>query len=552
MSKKDIQKNMRIPIGISNFKELIKDVSSTGEHYFYCDKTLMIKDIIDEGPKVLLFTRPRRFGKTLNMSMLSYFFGSKEPLFDGLEISKNQHIMDTYRGQYPVIFISFKGLKYIKYQDMFAGICEVVRRAFAVHQDIFDLTNNQFSVYFDNSTSMSLLDVTAFLSRLSKHLQDHYGKPVLILIDEYDAPIQTGYINDYYEEIVSLMRNLFEDGLKDNDSLYKGVLTGITRIAQANLFSGLNHFQMYDIDSEQYSQYFGFTEDEVQSVIPEHYQEAKKWYNGYTFGKTTVYNPWSILNFIHSNFHYKAYWINTAENALIQKSLTADKLEEVKQLLDGQSILLKIDNNLILKNLKKHKNAFFNLLYTSGYLTANGGGSAEYNEKHVRIPNREVREFFEDVVLKWFSGHGEGDFFQDFLDALLEGDIDGVQSVLSRIVKEAFSFQDGTKKQHESFYHGILLGITLSLKKRYNVKSNRESGYGLFDIALFPKDPQKDPGVIIEIKTRGSVDKAMEQIQLKEYSTDLHERGCNIIYLYGIKFDGQNVTTKLVTEKPKK
>lgn len=542
---------MRIPIGISDFKRLIQDVSSTGEHYFYCDKSLMIKDIIDDGALVSLFTRPRRFGKTLNMSMLSHFFGNKEPLFENLEIAKNKHIMDTYHGQYPVIFISFRGLKHIEYTDMLAAFTRIIRTAFEQHRAAFTDDDSQYAVYFDSEKTMSMDQLCSSLLVLSEKLEAHYKQRALILIDEYDAPIQTGYINGYYEEIVALMRNLFETGLKDNNSLYKGIFTGITRIAQANLFSGLNHFQMYDIDSEQYSQYFGFTEDEVKSMIPEHYQEAKNWYNGYTFGKNTVYNPWSILNFIHSNFHYKAYWINTAENALIQKSLTADKLEEVKQLLDGQSLLLKIDNNLILKNLKKHKNAFFNLLYTSGYLTATGGGSAEYNEKHVRIPNREVREFFEDVVLKWFSGHGEGDFFQDFLDALLEGDIDGVQSVLSRIVKEAFSFQDGTKKQHESFYHGILLGITLSLKKRYNVKSNRESGYGLFDIALFPKDPQKDPGVIIEIKTKGSVDKAMEQIQRKEYSTDLHEFGCNIIYLYGIKFDGQKVTTKLVTEKPK-
>lgn len=542
---------MRIPIGVSDFKKLRMDTDLNVDPFFYCDKTLMINDIIQDGSEIILFTRPRRFGKTLNMSMLSYFFGTKEPLFDGLEIAKNKHVMDTYHGQYPVIFISFKGLKHTKYEDMFEGVSAIIRRAFADHQKTFDLNNSQFSIYFDHSKPLSLVNVTSSLLQLSEHLSVHYGQQVVILIDEYDAPIQTGYLNNYYEKIVALMRNLFEDGLKDNDCLYKGILTGITKVAKANLFSGLNHFETYDIDSKPYSEYFGFTESDVAKICPkEHLAEIKGWYNGYTFGNhTTIYNPWSVLRFVKSDFEYKPYWIETAENALIQKSLTADKLAEVKQLLDGQSLLIKIDNNLVLKYLRKYKDAFFNLLYTSGYLTAAGEGGAEYNEKYVRIPNREVREFFEDIVLKWFGGHGEGDFFQDFLDALLDGDNEGVQNVLSRIVKEAFSFQDGTKKQQESFYHGILLGITLSLKKRYLVKSNRESGYGLFDIALFPKDRERDTGVVIEIKTRGSVDKAIEQIQKQEYATELKEYGCKTIHLYGIKFDGKKITTKLVTER---
>ena len=541
---------MRISIGVDDFKELIQDASSEGAHYFYCDKSLMIKDVIDDGAKILLFTRPRRFGKTLNLSMLSYFFGGKESLFDGLEISKHQHIIDTYQGQYPVISISFKGLKFTKYEDMFEGVTKIIRRVFADHQNTFDLNNSQFSMYFDHKKPLSLVDITSSLVQLSEHLCTHFGKPVLILIDEYDAPLQTAYLNGYYKEAIDIFRNMFEDGLKTNKNLYKGILTGITKIAKANLFSGLNHFETYDIDSKPYSEYFGFTESDVAKICPkEHLAEIKGWYNGYTFGNhTTIYNPWSVLRFVKSDFEYKPYWIETAENALVQKSMTADKLAEVKQLLDGQSILLKVDNNLILQYLRKYKDAFFNLLYTSGYLTATGEKGTEYNERYVCIPNREVREFFEDIVLKWFGGEGESDFFQDFLDALLDGDNEGVQSVLSRIVKEAFSFQDGTKKQQESFYHGILLGITLSLKKRYLVKSNRESGYGLFDIALFPKDLERDTGVVIEIKTRGSIDKAIEQIQKQEYSTELKEYGCKTIHLYGIKFDGKKVSTKLVTE----
>lgn len=545
VNEKKITK-MRIPIGISDFKELIQDVSSTGEHYFYCDKTLMIKDIVDEGAKVLLFTRPRRFGKTLNMSMLSYFFGTKESLFAGLEIAKNDNIMDTYHGQNPVIFISFKGLKHTKYQDMFEGISTLIRRTFADHQKTFDLNSSQFSIYFDHSKPLSLVNVTSSLLQLSEHLYSYYGQRTLILIDEYDAPIQTGYLNGYYEEIVTLMRNLFEDGLKDNASLYKGVLTGITRVAKANLFSGLNHFRTYDIDDEKYSQYFGFTENEVKAIIPDHYQEAKNWYNGYTFGKTTVYNPWSILNFIDNAFRYKPYWINTAENSLIQKSLTADKLQDVKILIDGGNIAIKIDNNLIFQDLDKDSGAFFNLLYTSGYLTSAGEGEARY-EKILRIPNKEVIEFFETTVMKWFSG-GHGDLFlKDFLAALLAGAVEKVQIYLSTIIMESFSFHDVDVLKQESFYHGFLLGLTLALRGRYHVNSNRESGFGRYDIALYPNDPNKDPGVIIEVKmNKDSADMALLQIQDKAYTTELKQRGCKTVLLYGLHFDGKKVSTKLV------
>ena len=535
---------MRIPIGISDFKELIKDVSSTGEHYFYCDKSMLIQDIIDEGPKILLFTRPRRFGKTLNMSMLSYFFGSKEPLFDGLQIAENRHIMDKYHGQYPVISLSFKGLKQNNYQDMFIAFTRIIREIFSPYRDLFQDPGDD--AYFNKTKTFTLDMLCSALSVLSKKLHSYYGQPAIILIDEYDAPIQTGYINGYYEDIAALLRNLFEDGLKDNSSVYRGVLTGITRVAKANLFSGLNHFWMYDIDSEKYSQYFGFTENEVKAMIPEHYQDAKNWYNGYTFGETTIYNPWSILNFMYNNFHYKAYWIDTAENSLIQKSLTVDKMEAVEKLMSGGTVALKIDNNLVLKYLKEDRYAFFNLLYTSGYLTSAGEGPGPY-EKLVRIPNKEVLEFFETTVLKWF-GQGKGTaFLEDFFVAFLAGDADKVQIYLSTIILESFSFHDVDVLKQESFYHGFLLGLTLGLKGRYTVNSNRESGYGRYDIALYPNDPDKDPGIIIEVKiNKESAHGAILQIQDKAYATELKRHGCKTVFLYGLHFDGKTVSTQLV------
>ncbi|MEK7655006.1 MAG: AAA family ATPase [Pseudomonadota bacterium] len=536
---------MRIPIGISDFKELIQDVSSENEHYLYCDKSMMIKDIIDDGAKVLLFTRPRRFGKTLNMSMLYYFFGARESLFDGLQIAKNQYIMDTYHGKYPVVSISFKGLKHKNYQDMFGGLSHIIRDAFAPYKEIFH--NSGYDVYFDRTVPMTVSDMGRSLLILSQKLHAHYGQRVLVLIDEYDAPIQTGYLNEYYEEIVAVLRNLFEDGLKDNSSLYKGVLTGITRVAKANLFSGLNHFYTYDINVIDYAQYFGFTEDDVKAMIPEHYQDAKKWYNGYTFGNRTIYNPWSILNFIKNYFEYKAYWIDTAENSLIQKSLTADKMEAVEKLMNGGTFSLKIDNNLVLKYLKEDRYAFFNLLYTSGYLTSAGDGPGRY-EKLVRIPNYEVHEFFETTVLKWF-GYGQGDAFLDnFLADLIYGRAIDLQTKLQDLILNTMSFHDVGENTQESFYHGFLLGITLGLKGRYHVNSNRESGYGRYDIALYPNDPSKDPGVIIEVKmNKESADQALLQIQDKEYATELKRHGCKTILLYGLHFDGKTVSTKLVT-----
>lgn len=544
---------MRVPVGVSDFKELIQDVSSQDDHYLYCDKTLMIKNVIDDGAKVLLFTRPRRFGKTLNMSMLSYFFGTKEPLFDGLEISKNQHIMDTYQGQYPVIFMSFKGLKHAKYEDMFEGITTLIRRAFADHQKTFDVHSSQFSIYFDHAKPLSLVNITNSLLQLSEHLHAYYGRRVLILIDEYDAPIQTGYLNDYYEEIVALMRNLFEDGLKDNGSLYKGVLTGITRIAKENLFSGLNHLRTCDIDQDDYAEYFGFTEEEVISFCPKEYiPTVKEWYNGYSFGtrrKLIIYNPWSVLTFIQSGFLEALYWINTSSNELVQQSLTAEKMADVEALISGHTVLLKVDSSTIFKYLKNSKNSFLNLLYSSGYLTS-AGEALRFDEKFVRIPNREVQEFFETIVMKWFSRGNSTEFLQDFLAALLAGAIEKVQIYLSTIILESFSFHDVDVLKQESFYHGFLLGITLGLKGRYHVNSNRESGYGRYDIALYPNDPTKDPGVIIEVKmNKESADDAILQIQDKAYATELIRHGCKTVFLYGLHFDGKTVSTKMVRLK---
>ena len=540
---------MRISIGVDDFKELIQDVSSEGMHYFYCDKSMMIKEVIDDGSKILLFTRPRRFGKTLNMSMLSYFFGSKEALFNDLEISKYKHIMDTYRGQYPVISISFKGLKFTKYEDMFAGLEQIIRSAFELYESTFSKTSNKFDIYFNYAKKMTTVDLTKSLLLLSEHLRGHFGKPVLMLIDEYDAPLQTAYLNGYYDQAVDVFRNMFEDGLKTNKSLYKGVLTGITRIAQANLFSGLNHFRMYDIDSEKYSQYFGFTEDEVKNIIPEHSQDAKNWYNGYTFGKTTIYNPWSVLSFIDNNFYYKAYWVNTSENSLIQKSLTADKMADVEKLINGESIVLNIDNNLVLQHTEEYKNAFFNLLYTSGYLTSAGNG-VRLDEKFVRIPNFEVKEFFETIVMKWFGRGGGTEFLMGLLDDLINGHIVDLQTKLQDLILTTMSFHDVGEQTQESFYHGFLLGMTLGLKDRYLVKSNRESGYGRYDIALYPIDPEKNPGIVIEIKmNKESPETAIMQIQDKEYATDLRQHGCHTLHLYGIHFDGKKVTTKLIRGK---
>ncbi len=542
---------MRFSIGTDDFRKLRTIKSETGQLCFYCDKSLLIKDIIDDGSEVIVLPRPRRFGKTLNLSMLKYFFDSTEDntaLFSDLKIAEHKNIMEQWQGKYPVVFISFKSLRSKNFEEFKKKLKVSIRDCYQNFEylktspQLTELGKNQIKPYF--SSNFDDVQFDNALKYLTEALEKHHGQKTMILIDEYDTPLQDAYVKGFFKDAIEPFRNMLGEVLKGNESIYKGIITGITRIAKESLFSGVNNLQVYDITDNRYAEYFGFTEEDIKLVCePAHLSDLREWYNGYTFGDNlTIYNPWSVLNFLSKNYKFSPYWINASSNDIIKDSLTVDKLADVKALIDGQSLTVEIEPFTVMDNLRTNPNSFWNLCFMAGFLTWD-------KDKNLRIPNKEIQYFFEKIVLQWFGGGEEHDYFKEFLDALLGGDGDGVQSILSKIVDEAFSFMDVTKKKQESFYHGLLLGITLSLKKRYKVKSNRESGYGLYDIALFPKDLKKDPGVIIEIKIKGSADDAVEQIQTQRYTTDLKEEGCQIIYSYGMVFDKKKISTKMIVER---
>lgn len=544
---------MRFSIGMDDFKRIRTEKDSEGRVAFYCDKSLIIKNVIDDDGTVIVLPRPKRFGKTLNLSMLKYFFDNSEDnaaLFNGLKIAEHENIMKEWQGKYPVIFISFKDLRSDNYQDFITGLkkyiceCHLKFRYLLDSPSLADEEKHKLKSYHDENFKTN--DITESLWCLTQALYLHHGKQeVVVLLDEYDTPLQDAYVYKYFDDAIKPFRLMMGKTFKSNEFLYKGVITGITRIARESLFSGVNNLRVYDITTNRYASYFGFTEDDIKLVCdPAHLNDLKSWYNGYTFGDNlTIYNPWSILNFLSSEYKLEPYWINTSSNDLIKESLTADKMEGVKELIAGKGIDVAIEPFTVMDNLKSNKTAFWNLLLVAGFLTLD-------SEKRLRIPNKEIQYFFEKVVLEWF-GNGSGiNFLQDLLVDFIQGHIVDLQTKLQKLLIETMSFHDVGEGTQESFYHGFLLGLMLELKGRYIVKSNRESGYGRYDIALYPNNPVKDSGVIIEVKmNKESVDQALTQIQDKEYATELRQHGCKIIHLYGIHFNGKQVTTRLVTEK---
>ena len=574
----------RIPIGIEEFPRIV----DPEENYLYCDKTLMCKEFIEDGTQTMLFTRPRRFGKTLNMSMLEHFFGSpKRALFDGLNIAEDQAFMDKHQGQYTVIFLSLKDVKLTNATSTLQAITGLIRECFAPYQALFTAPADR--VYFDRDLPMPDETLTRSLRYLAQTLETQIGKPIIILIDEYDAPLQYAYMNGFYDDVAPLIRGLFENTFKTNPYLFKGAFTGVTRIDGPVIASspsesvaiqtsqGSHHhsglprrgvapprndaislgplnISVYDIDHTKYSTYFGFTEDEVQAMNLPDYEGVRTWYNGYTFGDATIYNPWSILSYIKNDHLLEAYWLGTGGTDLMEHTLTAEKIPQIHDLMNGISLHLKLNPHIVFDDLLVDPSAFFNLLYIGGYLTADGEAFGDgLDQRLVRIPNLEVLKFYKDVIPKWIdrkarrADRHEGKFVVALMKDLITGNVESVQEKLQRLILQVFSFHDVSAVTQESFYHGFFLGLSLSIQERYVVKSNRESGYGRYDIALYPKNTERDPGVIIEVKlNRSSADEALAQIDGKAYTADLEHHGCKEIYLYGLHFDGKTVSTRLV------
>ena len=534
----------RIGIGLSDFKELIE------EDFYYFDKTKFIDEIVKDGAKVKLFARPRRFGKTLNMSMLKYFFDIKEgqenrKLFKDLYIEKTESFRE--QGQYPVIFLSLKDLKATTWEEMERKIIITLSDFFSEYEY---LLNELTGVSFENLKNIiykksTIDDLTTALKFLTKILYEKYNKKVVVLIDEYDSPLVSAYINGYYERAKNFFKTFYSTVLKDNSYLQMGVLTGIIRVIKAGIFSDLNNLSTYTILSDVYTDSYGLTEEEVEKSLKDYGIEAeiskvKDWYDGYKFGDSEVYNPWSIINFLRFK-ELRAYWVDTSGNDLINdvlKQITKDTIRALERLFDGEGLRQNISGTSDLSKLLD-ENELWELLLFSGYLTI----EEKIDQKNyiLRLPNKEVKELFKDSFLEKYFGRGNK--LSDLMEALTENRIEDYEESLQEILLTSVSYND-TKKGNEAFYHGLIMGMGLYLEGEYITKSNIERRY---DFLIEPKNKSKR-AFIMEFKSTDSVEKleevskeALKQIEGKKYDISLKQNGINEITYIGIAFCGKEI-----------
>lgn len=542
-----------IPIGIEDFKELVN------KGYYFVDKTLMIKDIIDTTSKVNLFTRPRRFGKTLNMSMIQRYFEKTEEdnayLFEGLNISKAGEKYKEYQGQYPVITLSLKSMKQPSYEYSFKQYKELIKNEFWRHRDIF----NSSDIMPDNKkTFKSICDGTAenasyinAVRVLSDCLSIAYKKNVIILIDEYDVPLESAYFGGFYDEMVNLIRSVFESALKTNPSLEFGILTGCLRISRESIFTGLNNLKVNSITTHIFSEYFGFIKEEVKKFaeaygLEKYTDEIKNWYDGYIFGKTEIYNPWSIINFIsdarnNENILPKPYWSNTSSNDIIHQLINEgdeETREQIEELLNGGYVDKPIYEDITYRDVKINSDYIWSFLLFTGYLKQIDSyldGDTIYSK--MVIPNREVKSVYKNTVIHWFDEKIKTNSRDDLFNAMISGNTEEFEDILGDWLDETISYYDG----REVYYHGFLSGV-LSGFKGYSVKSNRESGTGRPDL-LIMKRKQHELAVIIEVKVAekfAELDKkcyeALQQIEDRNYEAELVDECYQNIVKYGVAF----------------
>ena len=535
-----------ISIGIENFKDIIS------QNYYYIDKTKFIEDILIDGTKVKLFCRPRRFGKTLNMSTLKYFFDIEDSeenrkLFNGLYIENSSYISE--QGKYPVIFISMKGISSSTFEASLERIKDKISTLYRKYTflmknlDEFEIEKFK-NIAKGNSTNIQLESSLAFLTEL---LYKYYNQKTIILIDEYDFPVMTAYEKGYYPEMRDFLKAFYGDALKTNEYLQMGILTGIIRVAQAGIFSDLNNFISYTTLNNDYSQSFGLTKKEVENML-KYYQieyemsDVKKWYDGYSFGKDEIYNPWSILNFV-KNRELKAYWINTSSNFMIRELLQKsgeEGLSSLEKIFNQEEVAVRITDNVRLGNNLSVSEVWELMLY-SGYLTVKE--RLDDGRYSVRIPNMEIMRFFKDEFLTIVFG--EYRVVDELRDALYDKNLRQLDRTIERLILSVMSFHD-IDKRYENSYHMLLAGFFHALDGYYRTKSNMEAGYGRADIILFPKDKNK-AGYILELKRANSSDmekeakRALSQIDDKKYYIELEEYGVKDIVKIGYVFDGKKV-----------
>lgn len=557
---------MKLPVGIDDFRKLRES------HFYYVDKTRLIEQLLLNWSEVTLFTRPRRFGKTLNMSMLKSFFdiGTDETLFDGLYISGNKELCDEYMGKYPVIFLSLKGVEGLTYEEAFEAFVrimgkEVNRVSFLADSDkLTQIEREQYkglTIMKNGRLAFDKEKLVSSLQLLSQLLYKHYGKKAVILIDEYDVPLDKAFQNGYYNEMVSLIRGLFGQALKTNEFLQFAVLTGCLRISKESIFTGLNNFKVMSITDSRFDEQFGFTDEEVKKLLSDydmdsHFDEVKEWYDGYHFGRADVYCPWDVINHVDhlrddGDAKPQTYWINSSGNSLVRRLINradSSTKDEIERLIAGEAIEKVIRQDLTYDEIENSIDNIWSVLFTTGYLTKIGEVKLPDSESYAYmlvIPNKEVREVFVLQIQEWFKAvvANDNDAMKLLSKAILDKDEEILARQLNIVMGRMISILDtkAPDDMKENFYHGLLLGLLRGSNPDWLIKSNRESGDGFSDILIKPENP--DLGIVIEVKYAkefkkldAACDAAMAQIKQKRYDETLRDEGRCDILAYGISF----------------
>ncbi len=556
-----------LPIGVSDFKELVSN-------YYYVDKTLILKDFIDSKPKVSLFTRPRRFGKTLTMDMLKTFFEISDTdtskYFMDKEIWSRGEEYRREQGKYPVIFVTFKDIKFASWEQTYNAIREIIANEYLRHDILLtsDRCNEYEKDYFRKVVDGSITEVSmsrAF-AELSRMLHKHYDCPSVIIIDEYDTPIQQGYTDGYYEQVTGFMRNLLSGAFKDNSDLSYGFLTGILRVAKESIFSGLNNLKVNSVLEERYSEYFGFTKSEILDIMKyydrtDKYEEICEWYDGYRFGNTEIFNPWSVLNYLDENCNAKAYWQSTGDNSIIRRIVAEaddETVDNLRKLMQGQKISSYVDTSVIYPEIRNNPTTIYSFLLSAGYLKV-----LKKDELHndnaicdIAIPNKEIFFVYEKEILSALTNVISQSTAIAIKEAIVMQNVPKLQNSLQELLLNSVSSFDYA---HENFYHGLVLGICAIMNNLYRMDSNRESGHGRYDIQLSPYD-KKMPGIIIELKVlkeniaeshiesklENSAKEALLQINRQQYVTAMRQEGVTRFFKIGVSFYKKRV--KLISE----
>lgn len=555
--KRKIPSNLPMPVGISDYR-------LASSEYYYVDKTMMIKDFLDERPMVSLFTRPRRFGKTLNMDMMRTFFEKTDEdtsiYFRDKKIWACGKKYRDYQGKYPVIFITFKDVKRETWEQTYEQISRILRQEFQRHSGLLE---SEYCSKYEKAFFKAVLeekadstDMMMSLQSLSQMLDEHYGVPPIIIIDEYDTPIQQGHMRGFYDDVILFMRNLFSGGFKDNRHLSYGFLTGILRVAKESIFSGLNNLKVNSILENRYSEYFGFTPQEVKEIVhyygvDEKFEEICAWYDGYRFGDSDIFNPWSVINYFGNGCRPRAFWQSTASNDIIGEVLTnadTEIYQRLNDLLQGGSFLTYIDTSVIYPQIRSNPSSVYSFLLVAGYLKAESA-EISFNGDYmceVSLPNREIAIVYNKEILQKFTDMIPQAAAISIQEALYSNDAARLQKELRRLLLQSVSCYDAVG---ENFYHGFVLGLCAIMDNRYFISSNGESGEGRYDIQLLPR-AKNMPGILIELKAVKNItgeklkrlsETALAQIEDRRYDTDMTSKGIHTIFKYGVAFSGKQV-----------